>query len=171
DLPYVTSIVHLEADLSQSAIVPEPSEADQLQELPFAPVQAPVITLGPHISSSSVTMSRRSLAQFHTSGFPDILDCHNEIAEVTHPSDPVSFDPLQEEGDFLLSNEIVLQFLAFTRRTPDTTAPEDNNKRVKRFFMETKVPMKKLVSVTTDRAPTMTGRHAGFIAQCKSNRL
>ncbi|XP_039611926.1 nephrocystin-4 isoform X1 [Polypterus senegalus] len=115
DLPYVTSIVHLEADLSQSAIVPEPSEADQLQELPFAPVQAPVITLGPHISSSSVTMSRRSLAQFHTSGFPDILDCHNEIAEVTHPSDPVSFDPLQEEGDFLLSNEIVLQFLAFTR--------------------------------------------------------
>ena len=40
---------------------------------------------------------------------------------------------------------------------------------VKRFFVEKKVPLEKLVSVTTDRAPAMTGRHADFIAQCKGD--
>ena len=29
---------------------------------------------------------------------------------------------------------------------------------------------KKLVSVTTDRAPAMTGRHSGFVAHCKQHQ-
>ncbi|KAK9531026.1 hypothetical protein VZT92_010479 [Zoarces viviparus] len=40
---------------------------------------------------------------------------------------------------------------------------------VKSFFVEKKVPLEKLVSVTTDGAPAMTGRHVGFIAQCKGD--
>lgn len=34
---------------------------------------------------------------------------------------------------------------------------------VKRFFVEKKVSLDKLVSVTTDGAPAMTGQHSGFI--------
>ncbi|GLD68253.1 general transcription factor II-I repeat domain-containing protein 2A-like protein [Lates japonicus] len=41
---------------------------------------------------------------------------------------------------------------------------------VKKFFMEKKVTLGKLVSVTTDGAPAMTGRHAGFIAPCRGDR-
>lgn len=40
---------------------------------------------------------------------------------------------------------------------------------VKSFFAEKKAPLQKLVSVTTDGAPAMTGRHAGFIAHCKGD--
>ena len=40
---------------------------------------------------------------------------------------------------------------------------------VKNFFVEKKVPLNKLASITTDGAPAMTGRHAGFIAQCRND--
>lgn len=36
-------VSHLEADLSQPPVVPGPALADQLQELPFAPVHAPIV--------------------------------------------------------------------------------------------------------------------------------
>lgn len=47
----VSNIAHLEIDLQQEANV-SPSgqdEGDQLQELPFTPVHAPVITLGMNV--------------------------------------------------------------------------------------------------------------------------
>ena len=50
-----------------------------------------------------------------------------------------------------------------------TTRGVDIYIAVKSFFVEKKVPLEKLVSVTTDGAPTMMGRHAGFIAQCKGD--
>lgn len=36
-------MAHLEADLSQTSPVPGPSVAERLQELPFAPVHAPIV--------------------------------------------------------------------------------------------------------------------------------
>ncbi|KAM3604163.1 uncharacterized protein V6R79_007238 [Siganus canaliculatus] len=50
-----------------------------------------------------------------------------------------------------------------------TTRGVDIYNAVKTFFAEKKVPLQKLVSVTTDGAPAMTGRHAGFIAHCKGD--
>jgi len=49
-----------------------------------------------------------------------------------------------------------------------STMPWRHN-AVKTFFMEKKVPLEKLVWVTREGTPAMTGRHAGFIAQCKSD--
>lgn len=40
---------------------------------------------------------------------------------------------------------------------------------VKNFFVKENIALENLVSVTTDRAPAMTGRHAGFIALCKGD--
>ena len=37
------------------------------------------------------------------------------------------------------------------------------------FVVKKNVPIKKLVSITTDGAPAMTGRHSRFIAQCKAD--
>ncbi|KAM9726312.1 general transcription factor II-I repeat domain-containing protein 2B-like [Menidia menidia] len=40
---------------------------------------------------------------------------------------------------------------------------------VKEFFVQKRVPLERLVAVTTDGAPAMIGRHAGFIAHCKGD--
>uniref|UniRef100_UPI003AAD8DF6 general transcription factor II-I repeat domain-containing protein 2-like n=1 Tax=Centroberyx gerrardi TaxID=166262 RepID=UPI003AAD8DF6 len=50
-----------------------------------------------------------------------------------------------------------------------TTRGVDIYDVVKGYFVEKKVPLEKLVSVTTDGAPAMTGRHTGFVAQCKGD--
>lgn len=50
-----------------------------------------------------------------SSGFPEILDANKQPAEAINPTDPVTFNPQKEESDCLQSNEVVLQFLAFSR--------------------------------------------------------
>ncbi|KAK0154682.1 General transcription factor II-I repeat domain-containing protein 2 [Merluccius polli] len=48
-----------------------------------------------------------------------------------------------------------------------TTKAVDIYEAMKRYFTEKNIPLEKLVSVTTDGAPAMTGRHSGFIARCR----
>ncbi|CAM5105758.1 unnamed protein product [Natator depressus] len=130
ELPYGGSsrgITHLEADLSPSYLILDSSASDQLQELPFTPVHAPIVAMGAQTGSSSTVLTRASLSRLHAAGFPEILDCNKEPAEVVDPADPVDFNPQREEADFLQSNEIILQFLAFTRIPQDgmgTTWPK-----------------------------------------------
>ncbi|XP_035163395.3 nephrocystin-4 isoform X4 [Callithrix jacchus] len=63
--------------------------------------------------------SRASMVLLQSSGFPEILDANEQPAEAVNPSDPVTFNPQKEESDCLQSNEIVLQFLAFSRVAQD----------------------------------------------------
>ncbi|XP_075762563.1 nephrocystin-4 isoform X2 [Pelodiscus sinensis] len=120
--PYGSSgggIAHLEAELGHGALVLDSSASDQLQELPFAPVHAPIVAMGTQSRSSSSVLTRASLSRLHAAGFPEILDCNKEPAEVVDPTDSVNFNPQREEADFLQSNEIILQFLAFSRIPQD----------------------------------------------------
>ncbi|XP_044134304.1 nephrocystin-4 isoform X2 [Bufo gargarizans] len=119
ELLYASGITHLEADLSKSN--QEPSNAEPLQELLFSPVHAPIVAMGTQTGSTSV-LSRAALARLHSAGFPEILDCNNEVAEVADPSSPVNFNPQREEADYLQCNEIVLQFLAFSSVQEDFSA-------------------------------------------------
>ncbi|XP_041858782.1 general transcription factor II-I repeat domain-containing protein 2A-like [Melanotaenia boesemani] len=50
-----------------------------------------------------------------------------------------------------------------------TTKGVDIYNAVKEYLVEKKVPIEKVVSITTDGAPAMTGRHMGFIAHCKAD--
>lgn len=50
-----------------------------------------------------------------------------------------------------------------------TTRGVDIYNAVKNYFIEQKIPVEKLVSIITDGAPAMSGRHAGFIAQRKAD--
>lgn len=50
-----------------------------------------------------------------------------------------------------------------------TTRGVDTYDAVKNYFVGKKVPLEKLVSMTTDGAPCMTGRRAGFIALCRGD--
>ncbi|XP_073689101.1 nephrocystin-4-like, partial [Garra rufa] len=111
--PLAGSIAHLELSV-QEREGNRSEEEDEMQELTFTPVHAPVITLGTHTAGSSRSTSRRSLAQLFSSGFPQILDHQNQVAEVLDPSEPVNFNPQREEADPLQANNLILQFLAFT---------------------------------------------------------
>ncbi|XP_068772393.1 nephrocystin-4 isoform X2 [Struthio camelus] len=112
-------ITHLEADLSSGFAGPDPGTSDQLRELPFMPLQVPIAAVGVQAGSSSTIVTRASLARLHASGFPEILDCNKEPVEIMDPTDPVNFSPQLEEADVLQSNEIILQFLAFSRVPQD----------------------------------------------------
>ncbi|KAI1892585.1 hypothetical protein AGOR_G00135100 [Albula goreensis] len=135
ELPCASSIAHLEVSLSQAGAPDEPPLAEQLQELTFAPVHAPVTALGtqtPGVSlwyvtllvthphsylplSTASSLSRSSMARLFSVSFPEILDIHGQVAEVLDPAEPVNFNPQREEPDHLQCNELVLQFLAFSR--------------------------------------------------------
>ncbi|KAK1159555.1 nephrocystin-4 isoform X1 [Acipenser oxyrinchus oxyrinchus] len=154
ELPFASSIAHLEADLSCSAAQSNSPGAEQLQELPFNPVHAPIIALGTQVSSTSSTVSRSSLVRLHSSGFPEIVDCNNQAAEVVDPADPVNFSPNREESDYLQCNEIILQFLAFTR-TPQEGMETDWLKSVYFTFQLYRFPpvtSQRLLLVNTDRS-------------------
>ncbi|XP_015235683.1 PREDICTED: nephrocystin-4 [Cyprinodon variegatus] len=113
----VSSITHLEMDLQREGgeVTAKDVEGDQLQELPFTPVHAPVINLGMNVPSSCSVSSRSSLAHLFSAGFPEIMDSSGQVAEVLDPTEPVPFDPQREEADLLQGNLLVFQFLAFTR--------------------------------------------------------
>ncbi|KAB0341787.1 hypothetical protein FD754_018713 [Muntiacus muntjak] len=121
EFPLEGRISHLEADLSQTALALGTSAADHLQELPFTPVHAPIIA-GTQTRSSGGKLSRASLALLQSAGFPEILDANKQPAEAVSPTDPVKFSPQKEESDCLQGNEIVLQFLAFSRVPHDEQA-------------------------------------------------
>ncbi|XP_032156961.1 nephrocystin-4 isoform X7 [Sapajus apella] len=126
EFPLEGGISHLEADLGQTSLVLETSIAEQLQELPFTPLHAPIV-VGTETRSSAGQPSRASMALLQSSGFPEILGANKQPAEAVNPADPVTFNPQKEESDCLQSNEIVLQFLAFSRVAQDcrgTSWPE-----------------------------------------------
>ncbi|XP_029801797.1 nephrocystin-4 [Suricata suricatta] len=115
-LPLEGGISHLEAELSQVSSV-----LGHLQELPFTPVHVPIV-VGAQARSSGSKLSRASRALLQASGFPEILDANRQPAEAVNPTDPVEFNPQKEESDRLQSNEIVLQFLAFSRVSQESGA-------------------------------------------------
>ena len=65
--------------------------------------------------SSGSGLSRSAYAKLYTAGFPPILDRNGEAAEVVDPADHVNFVAAKEQADRLQSNEVILQFLAFSR--------------------------------------------------------
>lgn len=69
--------------------------------------------------SSGGRLSRACLALLQAAGFPEILDASQQPAEAVSPADPVKFSLQKEEADRLRGNEVVLQFLAFSRCAPD----------------------------------------------------
>ncbi|XP_019691621.2 nephrocystin-4 isoform X6 [Felis catus] len=120
-LPLEGRICHLEAELSQASLVLGASVAEHLQELPFTPVHVPIVA-GVQARSSGSKLSRASMVLLQASGFPEILDANKQPAETVNPADPVQFNPQKEESDCLQGNEIVLQFLAFSRVSQDSRA-------------------------------------------------
>uniref|UniRef100_A0A670IMT0 Nephrocystin 4 n=1 Tax=Podarcis muralis TaxID=64176 RepID=A0A670IMT0_PODMU len=153
------AITHLESNLSYSSLAQESPTADQLQELPFTPVHVPIMALGP------TGLTRAALARLRASGFPQLLDCNKEPVQIVDPVDPVNFIPQREEADLLQNNEIILQFLAFTRAAEDRTALETWPKTIYFTFQfyrfpPVTTPRLQLVNVDTSKAaPFISSSH------------
>uniref|UniRef100_UPI003AAF1E02 nephrocystin-4 n=1 Tax=Centroberyx gerrardi TaxID=166262 RepID=UPI003AAF1E02 len=150
-----SNIAHLEMDLQPGGDV-SPSaqdDGDQLQELPFTPVHAPVITLGMNAPSSCSVSSRSSLAHLYSAGFPDVLDRDEQVAEVLDPTEPVHFDPQREEADPLPGNLLVFQFLAFSRIPTAGVNPDwpDNIYFTFQFYRFPPVISQQLKLLTSDK--------------------
>ncbi|KAI3357106.1 hypothetical protein L3Q82_015577 [Scortum barcoo] len=157
----VSNIAHLEVDLHREGNV-SPSaqdEGDPLQELPFTPVHAPVITLGMNVPSSCSVSSRSSLAHLYSAGFPNIVDCGGQVAEVLDPTEPVPFDPQREETDPLQSNLLVFQFLGFTRVPMAGVGPDwpDNIYFTFQFYRFPPVTSQQLKLLTSDKVQQRAG--------------
>ncbi|XP_070560469.1 nephrocystin-4-like isoform X2 [Ptychodera flava] len=105
---YPVEIKHLEASTARN------ESPDQLTELPFTPVHAPIMPMGPS-QHNGPSLTRAAYARLYQAGFPEIRDRDGDPPEVVDPNDYVAFHPQREDADPLQVNEIVLQFLAFSK--------------------------------------------------------
>ncbi|KAM4562311.1 nephrocystin-4 [Odontesthes bonariensis] len=157
----VTNIAHLEMDLQRGGDEPHSmqDEDDQLQELPFTPVHAPVITLRINVPSSCSVSSRSSLAHLFSAGFPEIVDYSGQVAEVLDPTDPLPFDLQREEADLLQGNLLVFQFLAFTRIPAAGVVPDwpSNIYVTFQFYRFAPVKSQHLKLLTSDKVQHKAG--------------
>ncbi|KAF6026907.1 NPHP4 [Bugula neritina] len=110
---YPIEIRHLTDSATQGNVTVSGGDGD-LEELPFTPVHATIMAAPPGSNTGS-RLSRAAYARLYAANFPPILDRHKQDAEVVNPSDYLNFVMAREESDQLQCNEIVLQFLAFSR--------------------------------------------------------
>ncbi|XP_066296453.1 nephrocystin-4-like isoform X4 [Branchiostoma lanceolatum] len=121
-LPYPqshTTPPHMLSDTAMETTDMQPDTArtedmTELTELPYTPVHAPIM-LSARGTQSGQGLSRAAYARLYTAGFPPIVDRHGQSPEVVDPVDHVTVNLKQEEADPLQSNEIIFQFLAFSR--------------------------------------------------------
>ncbi|XP_033642216.1 nephrocystin-4-like isoform X2 [Asterias rubens] len=122
------------------------SNGDQLEELPYTPVHAPIMPVGPY-HTSGPGLSRASYAHLYQAGFVNILDRQGEVPEVVDPSDHVILNPERENKDLLQCNEIVVRFLAVSRMLQfQQSVPSDSPRTVFFTFQFYRYP-----PVTTER--------------------
>uniref|UniRef100_A0A3B4XH39 Nephrocystin 4 n=1 Tax=Seriola lalandi dorsalis TaxID=1841481 RepID=A0A3B4XH39_SERLL len=102
--------------------------------------------------------SRSSLAHLYSAGFPEIMDCSGQVAEVLDPTEPVPFDPQREETDLLQGNLLVFQFLAFTRTPAAGVGPDwpDNIHFTFHFYRFPPVTSQQLKLLTSDKVQHKT---------------
>uniref|UniRef100_A0A7N8XZ77 Nephronophthisis 4 n=1 Tax=Mastacembelus armatus TaxID=205130 RepID=A0A7N8XZ77_9TELE len=102
--------------------------------------------------------SRSSLAHLYSAGFPNIVDCSGQFAEVLDTTEPVPFDPQREETDVLQGNLMVFQFLAFTRIAAAGVGPDwpDNIYFTFQFYRFPPVTSQQLKLLSSDKVQHKT---------------
>ncbi|PFX29929.1 Nephrocystin-4 [Stylophora pistillata] len=94
-----------------------PDPVVHLSELPHSAAHSPLILTGPGTSPASApsTMTRAAYARLSSAGFPTITDRRGNPPQVIDPREELRLHLDTEAVDQLLSNEIVIQFLALSR--------------------------------------------------------
>ncbi|WAR15221.1 NPHP4-like protein, partial [Mya arenaria] len=103
--------------------MPYGSEMQEMQQ--HIPAHQPILTTAP-VPKKGSGLSRAAYAKLYSVGFPPVLDRSGEPPEVIDPNTHVVTVDLQRElNDPLQCNEIIFQFLAFSRMSDPagTTEP------------------------------------------------
>ena len=112
-----------EANLLMSQLMAKASESQKLAlfqgSIELYPIHnpafhQPILALSPG-QIGGRTMSRAAYAKLQSSNFPMILDRFGKPAHVLDAVSFVNFDLQKEESDMLAQNQIIFQFLAFSR--------------------------------------------------------
>ncbi|KAL4221030.1 Nephrocystin-4 [Mactra antiquata] len=92
-----------------------PGPLQEMQELKYTPSYQPILTAAPQPRKGS-GLSRAAYAKLYSVGFPPVLDRNGEPPEVIDPNTHVvSVDIQRELNDPLQCNEVIFQFLAFSK--------------------------------------------------------
>ncbi|KAK2557771.1 Nephrocystin-4 [Acropora cervicornis] len=94
-----------------------PSPVTHLTEIPNSTTQAPLLLTdtGMGRTSAPTPMSRASYARLSSAGFPPIVDRRGNPPLAIDPKEELPLNLDSEATDNLLSNEIIIQFLALSR--------------------------------------------------------
>lgn len=80
-------------------------------------------------------MSRAAYAKLQSAKFPSILDRNGKTAEVIDASSLLQFDLQKEESDMLACNQIIFQFLAFSRTLESIKQGTSDEQKPKNIFL------------------------------------
>ncbi|XP_060072495.1 nephrocystin-4-like isoform X2 [Ylistrum balloti] len=137
---YGMEISHMSASSRQVGM------STEMNELPFTPVHAPIV-VQPHANVGAQGLSRAAYARLFNAGFQPILDRNSEPPEVIDPRQDRRLDLTKENADPLQCNEIVFQFLAFSKMMAfEATGPKTETSTVFFTFQFYRCPQ-----VTTER--------------------
>ena len=155
-----------EANLLMSQLIQKASESQRLSGLFQGSIELypihnpalhqPILALSPG-QIGGRTMSRAAYAKLNSANFAPILDRFGKPAHVLDSNSLLQFDLQKEESDMLAQNQIVFQFLAFSRtfeaRKNDTSEHKPKNIYLTfQFyrFPEFKTPKLKLDKIMPD---------------------
>ncbi|CAG2201703.1 NPHP4 [Mytilus edulis] len=107
-----------------------PPPHPEISEQVFRPTHTPIMMPLPQPDRAQ-GLSRAAYARLYSAGFHPILDRNKEPPEVIDPNVPVQIDLIKEEQDTLQCNEIIFQFLAFSKYGSDI---QEKNKHAGTVF-------------------------------------
>ncbi|XP_005100301.1 nephrocystin-4 isoform X2 [Aplysia californica] len=90
------------------------AQASELRDLPFTPVHALSLAPGP-LPRGGRGLSRAAYARLYAAGFPPLLDRNGDPPEVIDPQGHHLVNLTKEQADPLQSNELIFQFLAYSK--------------------------------------------------------
>ncbi|ESO88791.1 hypothetical protein LOTGIDRAFT_125375, partial [Lottia gigantea] len=121
-----------QAAIFQANVMAQVGPESELREMPYRPAHTPTLTPVP-LPVGGQGLSRAAYARLYTAGFKTILDKNGEPPEVIDPLSRININLQREHADPLQTNEIVFQFLAFSKMlTFDANGPKKNSGSV--FF-------------------------------------
>ncbi|XP_050411736.1 nephrocystin-4 isoform X2 [Patella vulgata] len=97
-----------------------------LREMPYTPPHGPVLTPIP-LPVGGQGLSRAAYARLYSAGFPPIVDSNGDPPEVIDPQSRVMVNLAREHADPLQCNELIFQFLAYSKMLVyDSNGPKKN---------------------------------------------
>ncbi|XP_068191985.1 zinc finger BED domain-containing protein 5-like isoform X1 [Antennarius striatus] len=119
--------------------------------------------------STSAFPGRREAEDLNQQLWEDISDCECFSLQVDEPADGRDMGQVYVYIRLVFTDITAKEELLTVLTVKEQTRGEDIFKLFKNFMEKTQLPVHKLVSITTDEAPVMSGRLNGFITKCRQD--